>query len=49
VRTEGEFEAELRAALDRPDELVFIEVIFDRNDATDALKRIGAAVRKESE
>lgn len=48
VYTEGDLEAALEKAKKHLDELVFIEIILDRNDATPALRRIAEAVRKQS-
>jgi TPP-dependent 2-oxoacid decarboxylase len=48
VHTEGDLEAAVETAKKRTDELVFVEIVLDRNDATPALRRIGQAVRKQS-
>ncbi|MBN1556106.1 MAG: alpha-keto acid decarboxylase family protein [Phycisphaerae bacterium] len=49
VYTEGDLEEALKKARECEDELVFVEIVLDRNDATEALRRIGQAVRKQSE
>jgi TPP-dependent 2-oxoacid decarboxylase len=46
VKTEGELESALKKAKDRPDELAFIEVRLDRWDCSDALKKLGAGLKK---
>ena len=46
VRTEGDLQRALETANRCADRMVFIEVIVDRTDHTEALGRIGAAVRK---
>lgn len=48
VHTEGDLEAAMETARKKPDELVFVEIVLDRNDATPALRRIGQAVRNQS-
>ena len=48
VRTEGDLEAALQQAMRNPDELTFIEIVLDREDATPALRRIAQAVRNVS-
>ena len=48
VRTESDLESAMVDALAKPGELALIEIIVDRTDCTDAVKRIATAVRKQS-
>jgi TPP-dependent 2-oxoacid decarboxylase len=41
VTTEGEMDSALRQAKDDPDSLAFIEVVLDKYDCSDAVRRLG--------
>lgn len=45
--TEGELERALESAAAHPDRLVLVEACVDRLDASDALRRLGAGLRKK--
>lgn len=46
VKTEGDLEAALKKAKDNPDALAFIEVRLDKWDCSEALGKLGEAIKK---
>jgi TPP-dependent 2-oxoacid decarboxylase len=46
VKTEGELEEALKKANAEPDSLALVEVRLDKFDCSEALKKLGKALRK---